>query len=121
MPTSCIVLLAGRDGSFFRYARALPPGRVRELLLTLLLFALVRGLADTEPFTHDELEPRLRAMTEDLGLKAGVSFMALRVAITGRTRTPPLTETMEVLGKARTLRRIRDAMSQLAEAPPVAT
>ena len=45
-----IVLLAGRDGSFFRYARTLPPGHVRELLLTLLLFALVRGLADTEPF-----------------------------------------------------------------------
>lgn len=80
--------------------------------------ASLRLLEGTDPFTHDELEPRLRQMTEGLGLKAGISFMALRVAITGRTRTPPLTETMQVLGKDRTLHRIRAAISVLDSEPP---
>ena len=40
-------------------------------------------------------------------------FMPMRVAVTGRTATPPLFETMEVLGKARCRRRLRRAMDQL--------
>ena len=45
-----LVLIAGLYGSFFRDARKLPSRRLRALLFALLLFVLVRGLADTEPF-----------------------------------------------------------------------
>jgi glutamyl-tRNA synthetase len=40
-------------------------------------------------------------------------FMPIRIAVTGRTATPPLFETMEVLGKARCRWRLRRAMETL--------
>jgi exopolysaccharide production protein ExoQ len=45
-----IGMMAGLYGSFFRMARKLAPSPVRTLLLALLVFVLVRGLADTEVF-----------------------------------------------------------------------
>ena len=39
--------------------------------------------------------------------------MSLRVAMTGKTETPPLFESMEVLGKARCMGRLTDAMRVL--------
>jgi exopolysaccharide production protein ExoQ len=45
-----VCMLAGIYGSFFRQIRRLNPGRVKTLLFALLIFVLVRGLADTEAF-----------------------------------------------------------------------
>lgn len=45
-----VVVLVGLYGSFFRTVRTLPIGRLRTWLISLFLFVLVRGLADTEPF-----------------------------------------------------------------------
>jgi glutamyl-tRNA synthetase len=70
-------------------------------------------LEEAEPFTKETLDPRLRQLTESLGLKTGVSFMALRVAVTGRTFAPPLFETMEVLGRERVVTRVRSALQAL--------
>ncbi|MFN8521434.1 MAG: glutamate--tRNA ligase, partial [Chloroflexota bacterium] len=57
-------------------------------------------------FEAEELEGTLRAVCEERGWKAGDLFMAVRVAITGRTATPPLFDTMVCLGYARTLGRL---------------
>jgi nondiscriminating glutamyl-tRNA synthetase len=68
-------------------------------------------------FEADELELRLRALAEERGWKAGDLFMAIRVAITGRTATPPLFDTMVALGYERTLARLdaaREALTALA-------
>ncbi|HTS15837.1 MAG TPA: glutamate--tRNA ligase family protein, partial [Candidatus Sulfotelmatobacter sp.] len=62
----------------------------------------------------DELEPPLRAMAESRGWKAGDLFMAIRVAVTGRTATPPLFDTLAVLGQDRTLTRLDAARELLA-------
>jgi nondiscriminating glutamyl-tRNA synthetase len=62
----------------------------------------------------DELEPPLRALAEDHGWKAGDLFMALRVAVTGRSATPPLFDTLVALGPARTLARLDAARETLA-------
>lgn len=70
-------------------------------------------LERADPFDKEVLEPQLRALTESLGLKTGVSFMALRVATTGRTYAPPLFDTMEVLGKERVVARVRSALEAL--------
>ena len=48
----------------------------------------------TVTFEADELEPPLRALAEARGWKAGDLFMAIRVAVTGRTATPPLFDTL---------------------------
>ena len=57
----------------------------------------------------------LRPLAEELGLKAGDLFMLIRVAVTGQTATPPLFETMEVLGRDRCLARLRDALTSWSD------
>ena len=61
-------------------------------------------------FEADELEPPLRALAEARGWKAGDLFMAIRVAVTGRTATPPLFDTLVALGIERTLERLDRAL-----------
>ncbi len=64
-------------------------------------------------FEADELEPLLRALAEARGWKAGDLFMAIRVAVTGRTATPPLFDTLVALGRERTLARLDRAIAVL--------
>lgn len=66
-------------------------------------------LADVE-FKHDPLDQALRSAAQDLGVKAGQMFQPIRVAVCGRKNAPPLFETLEVLGKEKTLVRIEDAI-----------
>ena len=69
-------------------------------------------------FEADELEPPLRALAEARGWKAGDLFMAIRVAVTGRTATPPLFDTLVALGRERTLARLDRAISTLTAGAP---
>ncbi len=64
-------------------------------------------------FEADELEPPLRRLAEERGWKAGDLFMAIRVATTGRTATPPLFDTLVALGRERTLERLDQAIATL--------
>ncbi len=64
----------------------------------------------------DELEPPMRALAEARGWKAGDLFMAVRVAVTGRTATPPLFDTLVALGRERTLARIDSAIALITGA-----
>jgi glutamyl-tRNA synthetase len=64
-------------------------------------------------YEADELEPPLRALAEARGWKAGDLFMAIRVAVTGRTATPPLFDTLVALGQRRTLERLDRAIGAL--------
>ena len=52
----------------------------------------------------------------EIGVSPRQFFGALRTAVTGRTATPPLFETMEVLGRERVLRRMEWAVERLAGA-----
>jgi glutamyl-tRNA synthetase len=61
----------------------------------------------------ETLEAPLRRLVEDRSWKAGDLFMAIRVAVTGRTATPPLFETMVALGYERTLDRLDRAIEIL--------
>ncbi|QWF78020.1 glutamate--tRNA ligase [Amycolatopsis sp. CA-230715] len=51
------------------------------------------------------------ALVERLGLKPRKAFAPVRVAVTGRTVSPPLYESMELLGRERTLGRLRRAVN----------
>jgi glutamyl-tRNA synthetase len=77
-------------------------------------------IAAHDPVTWeaDELEPPLRALAEARGWKAGDLFMAIRVATTGRTATPPLFDTLVALGRERTLARLDGAIGALTVARP---
>lgn len=64
-------------------------------------------------FKHDALEAGLRADAEALGLKAGQMFQPVRVAVCGKKVAPPLFETLNILGKTTTLKRIKKAIAKL--------
>jgi glutamyl-tRNA synthetase len=68
-------------------------------------------------FEADELEPPLRALAEARGWKAGDLFMAIRIAVTGRTATPPLFDTLVALGRERVLERLDAAIEALDPEP----
>ena len=70
-------------------------------------------LSEVDRWDHDALEGILRPLAAELGLKAGDLFMLLRVAVSGQTATPPLFETMEVLGRDRCLARLNDALRRI--------
>lgn len=72
-------------------------------------------LSALESFDADSLEGTLRPLAEQIGLKTGQLFGALRVAVTGRPAAPPLFQTMEVLGKEKCLRRLEAALAKLEE------
>ena len=72
--------------------------------------AAARGaLADLEPFTAEAIEAALRDVVERLGLKPRQAFQPIRVAVTGSTVSPGLFESIELLGRERTLRRLSAA------------
>jgi glutamyl-tRNA synthetase len=67
------------------------------------------------PFTAAALEPATRAFVERTGFPSKELFMVLRVVATGRTASPPLFDSIEVLGKEITRRRMRLAIEVLAK------
>ena len=75
-----------------------------------VLDAAARVLADVpEPFAAADTQAVLTAALVDadgLGIKARFAYTPLRVAVTGRRVSPPLFESMEILGKVATLARI---------------
>ena len=71
------------------------------------------GAVGPVTFEADELEPPLRALAESNGWKAGDLFMAIRVAVTGRTATPPLFDSLVALGRERVLARLDAAIASL--------
>ncbi|WP_173924332.1 glutamate--tRNA ligase [Agromyces sp. Marseille-P2726] len=66
-----------------------------------------------EAWTHEQIEEALRgALVDGLGLKPRVAFGPVRTAISGRRVSPPLFESMQILGKVDSLERI-DRLSAL--------
>ena len=73
-----------------------------------------RILLDAPQWEAHALEQPLRDLVAEMGVKPVQLFTSLRVAVTGRTVSPPLFETMEVLGRAVTLARVAQAIALLA-------
>jgi len=73
------------------------------------LTAASEALGSTE-FTTEAIEAALRTVAETTGVKPKTAFQAVRVAVTGTTVSPPLFESLELLGKERTLARIDAAL-----------
>ena len=93
-------------------ATLIAKGMTPESTLAALEVSLKR-LEKLAPFDEAGLETLLRPLAEELGLKAGQLFSVLRTAVTGEIATPPLFQTMTVLGKDRCLKRIGEAILKL--------
>jgi len=68
---------------------------------------------DSPSMQVDSLETELRSLAEELELSVGQLFGILRIAITGQRVSPPLIETMQILGKEKVLDRIAGAIRLL--------
>jgi glutamyl-tRNA synthetase len=70
----------------------------------------ITTLALLPNFEEETLETALRALADELGLKAGQLFGIIRAAVTGKKVSPPLFGTLHVLGRERSLTRMRQAL-----------
>jgi glutamyl-tRNA synthetase len=71
---------------------------------------ILSGLPEISSVTA---EPPLRALVEQLGLGPNQVFGILRAAVTGQTVSPPLFESMEIVGREKVLERVRAAIDIL--------
>ncbi len=72
------------------------------------------ALAELEPFEAEPIERELRALAERLELKPRDAFQPIRLAVTGSKVSPGLFESIELLGRERTLRRLAAARGEAA-------
>ena len=100
-------LLVAEDGfAVDEQAAAKQLGEAGQAVLGMAIPAL-EGLAE---WTSAAIEAALHgALVDGLGLKPRNAYGPLRVAVTGRTVSPPLFESMELLGRERSLARLRAA------------
>lgn len=76
--------------------------------------AAISALEGLDEFTAEPIQAALRAgVCDALGIKPRVAFAPIRVAVTGSRVSPPLFESMEILGRASSLARLR----RFADAP----
>ena len=76
-----------------------------------VLIEALSALNEVETWTTQNIEEALRvALIEGLELKPKLAFGPVRVAVTGRRVSPPLFESLEILGKAKSLSRIQAAI-----------
>jgi glutamyl-tRNA synthetase len=74
-----------------------------------------RERLESVAWEHELLEQAMRSLAEERELKAGDLFMLLRVAVMGKAVSPPLFESMEVLGREKSLARIDRGVEILAK------
>jgi glutamyl-tRNA synthetase len=70
-------------------------------------------LVGVPEFSAPELESAFREAAADMLIKVGSFLGPFRVALTGKTVSPPLFESMEVLGRAETVARVKNALAAL--------
>lgn len=76
-----------------------------------VLIAALSALNNVSDWNTDAIHEALKvALIDELGLKPKLAFGPVRVAVTGRRVSPPLFESLEILGKARSLSRIQNAI-----------
>jgi glutamyl-tRNA synthetase len=93
-------------------ALLIPKKVTREEALAALE-AVAALLLDIDLDDEEPTEARFRALADALGLKPGSLFMPVRVAVTGRTQSPGLFETLRVIGAERVNTRVAKAIDRL--------
>jgi len=78
-------------------------------LLSEQLDYLTAKFSDIDTWNTENIEKIIRSAQEDNEWHRGQFFMMTRIAVTGRKASPPLFETIEVIGKEKTLERLADA------------
>jgi glutamyl-tRNA synthetase len=67
-------------------------------------------LSSLPSLSHAIAEPPMREYVEKSGLNANQVFGVVRVAVTGQKVSPPLFESMEIVGREKVLQRLQNAI-----------
>lgn len=78
-----------------------------------VLIGMTEKMEKLEPFNAKTSEELSRAYAKEKGIKTGAVFHPLRVAVSGKTTGPSLFDMLEVLGKEKVLKRIRQVVQKL--------
>ncbi|MET0830750.1 MAG: glutamate--tRNA ligase [Acidimicrobiia bacterium] len=87
----------------------------------LVLARAMEALRTLEPWSTQSIEVALRRVIDELGLSARKGLQPLRVAVTGSAVSPPLFESIAVLGRERTLPRLTEAGKRLLDRFPTSS
>jgi glutamyl-tRNA synthetase len=95
----------------FLFVEQTPDGRARKALegMSEYLAAAADALEGVEKWTAAGIEEALRALAQQRELKPREAFQPIRAAVTGRLVSPPLFESLEILGREQSLIRLRKA------------
>jgi glutamyl-tRNA synthetase len=112
------------DNNFFFFNGALdyagleiiPKGKTPQEISTMLT-GLVEKLDDLYEWEHERLKAVTEAYKDEIGWKPKDIFMTLRLAVTGRKDSPPLFETMAVVGREMVRFRLRDCAQKVLTFP----
>ena len=89
--------------------KGMTTGQTRDVLRQVEEF-----LRAFEPFEAEPMEHAMRALADQAGMKPGPFFTPIRVAVTGKTVSPPLFGSIAALGREKTIERLRNAQQLLA-------
>jgi glutamyl-tRNA synthetase len=95
-------------------AEALVPKKTEPSAVGPGMQAVRKAFAELDPWEHEAMENLIREIAGQHDMKAGSLFMSVRIAITGKTATPPLLESMMILGKDESLKRLDKAIEKAA-------
>ena len=97
----------------FPYDKEAVEGHLRKDGTASHLEKLFDKLKSLASFDAGTLESELRGLAKDLGIKAGDLIHPARVAVTGKSVSPGLFEVLALLGREKTLERLRLAIDEL--------
>jgi glutamyl-tRNA synthetase len=97
-------------------------GKKNTISQAVIVLRRAKEILESSPeFNANQLHLRLRGLVEELGLTVSQVFGVLRVAVTGRTVSPPLFESMEIIGKDKVVERIQNAIDMLEDISTVSS
>lgn len=114
-----LVEMAEAAVPYFGETIAIEPAAAAKFLTAAMgpvLEKLAGRFAVLPDFSIPAMEGAFKQLLEEEGLKMGQLAQPVRVAITGRTASPGLFEVMELLGKDRSLKRLKKAVEQTRRA-----
>ncbi|CAN5490123.1 glutamate--tRNA ligase [soil metagenome] len=93
----------------FLFQEVAPDDRARKVIEGQedYLAEVVKALEELPEWTTPAIEKRLRELASEWALKPKQAFQPIRAAVTGTLVSPPLFESIEILGRSRTLERIK--------------
>ncbi len=91
------------------------PGNKTSMECQQAIELLIKELLNIQHWQTPEIETVMRAAVETSGWKIGELFMLTRIAVTGRKNSPPLFETMAVLGQSKVITRLQVALNKFSQ------